>query len=458
MDRYDVVILGSGQAARPLALAFAAAGRRVAFVEREHLGGTCVNTGCTPTKTMVASARVAYLARRAGDFGVRTGAVSVDMTRVRERTRRIVRDFADSSRAVLAAQANIELLFGAGRFVGPRQLEVRLNAGEVRRIAGEVVVIDTGARTRVPPLVGLDQVQWLDHAGMLELAVVPEHLLVLGGGYVGLEFAQMFRRFGSRVTIVQRAAQLLPREDADAATAIQEVLAADGIEICLESQARRVIRAGDGIELTCDSPVGSRRFAGSHLLVATGRAPNTDSLDLAAAGIAVDDGGYVKVDERLATSASGVYAVGDVKGGPAFTHIAYDDHRILLTNLLSGGQATTRGRMVPYVVFTDPELARVGLSETEARRQGRKIEVARIGMDRVARALEMDEARGFIKIVIDADSDKFLGATILGVAAGELMSTIEVAMMGGLPASALRDATFAHPTLAESLNTVMTAR
>jgi pyruvate/2-oxoglutarate dehydrogenase complex dihydrolipoamide dehydrogenase (E3) component len=458
MDRYDVVILGSGQAAKPLALAFAAAGRRVAFVEREHLGGTCVNTGCTPTKTMVASARVAYLARRAGDFGVHTGAVSVDMTRVRERTRRIVREFADSSRAALAAQANIELLFGAGRFVGPRQLEVRLGAGGVRRIAGEVVVIDTGARTRAPQLAGLDQVHWLDHAGMLELAVVPEHLLVLGGGYVGLEFAQMFRRFGSRVTIVQRARQLLPREDADAAAAIGEVLAADGIEIWLESQARRVAREGDGIALVCDTPVGERRFAGSHLLVATGRTPNTETLDLGAAGIAVDDRGHVKVDERLATSAPGVFAVGDVKGGPAFTHIAYDDYRILRANLLASGQATTRGRMVPYVVFTDPELARVGLSETEARRQGRSIRAARIGMNRVARALEMEEARGFIKVVIDADSDKILGATILGVAAGELMSMIEVAMMGGLPASALREATFAHPTLAESLNTVMAAR
>ncbi|MCY0994719.1 mercuric reductase [Nannocystis sp. ILAH1] len=459
MDRYDVVILGSGQAAKPLALAFAAAGRRVAFVERAHLGGTCVNTGCTPTKTMVASARVAYLARRAGDFGVHTSAVNVDMARVRERTRQIVRQFADSSRAALEAQPGVELMFGAGRFVGPRQLEVSLNnKGGSRRIAGEVVVIDTGARTAVPHLEGLEQVQWLDHAGMLELGTLPEHLLVLGGGYVGLEFAQMFRRFGSRVTIVQRAKQLLPREDADAAAAIREVLATEGIEIWLESQARRVTRDGEQIALTCETRDGERTFVGSHLLIATGRTPNTDSLNLAAAGIEVDARGQVKVDERLATSAPGVFAVGDVKGGPAFTHIAYDDYRILHTNLLGGGEATTRGRMVPYVVFTDPELARVGLSEAEARGEGRAIRVARMGMDRVARALEMDEARGFIEIVIDAETERILGATILGVAAGELMSVLEVAMMGGLTASMLRDATFAHPTLGESLNNVMTAR
>ncbi|MDC0716703.1 mercuric reductase [Nannocystis bainbridge] len=458
MDGYDVVILGSGQAARPLALAFAAAGRRVAFVEREHLGGTCINTGCTPTKTMVASARVAYLARRAGDFGVRAHAVSVDMTRVRERTRRIVRQFVDSSRAALVAQPAIDLLLGAGRFVGPRQLEVRLNHGGVRQIAGEVIVIDTGARTQVPRLEGLEQVPWLDHAGMLELAVVPEHLLVLGGGYVGLEFAQMFRRFGSRVTIVQRAAQLLPREDADVGAAIGAVLATDGIEIWLSSQARRVANQGQAIALVCDTPGGERSLVGSHLLVATGRTPNTEALDLQAAGIEVDAGGHVKVDERLATSAPGVFAVGDVKGGPAFTHIAYDDHRILRTNLLEGGQATTRGRMVPYVVFTDPELARIGLSGADARREGRDIRVARIGMDQVARALEMDEARGFLEVVIDARSQQILGATILGVGAGELMAVIEVAMMGGLTAPALRDATFAHPTLAECLNTVMAAR
>lgn len=459
MDRFDVVILGSGQAAKPLALAFAAAGRQVALVERAHVGGTCVNTGCTPTKTMVASARVAYLARRAGDFGVHTSAVSVDMTRVRERTRRIVRQFADSSRAALEAQPNIELMFGNGRFVGPRQLEVLLNhAGGSRRIAGDVVVIDTGARTAVPHLEGLEQVPWLDHAGMLELGTLPEHLLVLGGGYVGLEFAQMFRRFGSRVTIVQRAKQLLPREDADAAAAICEVLAAEGIEIWLESQARRVTRDGEQIALTCDTRVGERRLVGSHLLLATGRTPNTDLLNLAAAGIEVDARGHVKVDERLATSAPGVFAVGDVKGGPAFTHIGYDDYRILHTNLLDGGEATTRGRMVPYVVFTDPELARVGLSEAEARREGRAVQMAWMGMDRVARALEMDEARGFIKVVIDGETERILGATILGVAAGELMSVLEVAMMGGLTASSLRDATFAHPTLAESLNNVMAAR
>jgi pyruvate/2-oxoglutarate dehydrogenase complex dihydrolipoamide dehydrogenase (E3) component len=292
---------------------------------------------------------------------------------------------------------------------------------------------------------------------MLELGVLPDHLLVLGGGYIGLEFAQMFRRFGSRVTIVQRHAQLLPREDEDAATALRDVLTGEGVDVLLAADARQVMPHDGDLRLVCDTPAGERVLAGSHLLVATGRRPNTDDLNLAAAGVEVDRRGHVVVDERLATSAPGIFAVGDVKGGPAFTHISYDDHRILRTNLLDGGNATTQGRMVPYVVFTDPELARVGLSETDARRRGRPLRIARLAMNHVARALEMDEAQGFIKIVIDADSDQILGATILGVAAGELMSTIEVAMMARLPASALRDAVFAHPTLAESLNNAMPA-
>jgi len=457
MDRYDVVILGSGQAAKPLALAFAAAGRRTALVEREHIGGTCINTGCTPTKTMVASARVAWLARRAADFGVRAGQVSVDMTQVRERTRRIVRQFAASSRAALDAQPAIDVVFGAARFIAPNTVEVARVGGGARQMTGDIIIIDTGARTQIPALAGLDQVPWLDHAGMLELGVVPDHLIVLGGGYVGLEFAQMFRRFGSRVTIVQRRPQLLPREDVDAATALRDLLVAEGLDVLLSTEARRVALRDDKIHLVCDTPNGDRKFTGTHLLVAAGRTPNTDSLDLGAAGVDVDTRGHVKVDEHLATSAPGVFAVGDVKGGPAFTHISYDDYRILRTNLIDGGHATTRARMVPYVVFTDPELARIGLSESEARRSGRPLRVAKLAMNRVARALEMDESLGFIKVVIDADSDQILGATILGVEAGELMSAIEIAMMGKLPASALRDAVFAHPTLAESLNNVMSA-
>jgi pyruvate/2-oxoglutarate dehydrogenase complex dihydrolipoamide dehydrogenase (E3) component len=456
MDRYDVVILGSGQAARPLALALAAAGRRTALVERARIGGTCVNTGCTPTKTMIASARVAYLARRAGDYGVRADHVGVDMVKVRERTRRIVHDFSDSGRATLAAQAAIDLVFGVGRFIGPKLLEVALVGGGVRQLAGEVIVIDTGARAHVPALAGLSEVPWLDNAAMLELGALPDHLVVLGGGYVGLEFAQMFRRFGSRVTIVQRRAQLLPREDVEVATALGDILAADGIDVRLEADARRVVGHDGGFALVVETPAGNAVVEGTHLLVAVGRTPNSDDLNLAATGVEVDAHGYVKVDERLATSAPGIFAVGDVKGGPAFTHVSYDDYRVLRTNLIDGGQATTRGRLVPYVVFTDPELARVGLSADQARRSGRSIRVARLAMDRVARALEMDEARGFIQVVIDAENDQILGATILGVEAGELMSVIEVAMLAKLPASVLRDAIFAHPVLAESLNTVMT--
>jgi pyruvate/2-oxoglutarate dehydrogenase complex dihydrolipoamide dehydrogenase (E3) component len=448
---YDALVIGAGQAGGPLAGALAKSGRRTALVERTHVGGTCVNEGCTPTKTMVASARVAYLARRAADYGVRTGPVSVDLARVRQRKRAIVESFRKGSEGGLA-RAGVELIMGEARFTGPHTVEVRRNDGGEVAVTAPWVFVNTGTRPARPPLPGLDGVPALDSTTIMELDEVPEHLLVLGGGYVGLEFAQMFRRFGSRVTVVQRGKQLLEREDEDIAAALTALLREDGLEVLLDTEAVRVAQAGGRVELTVRTPEGERTLSGSHLLLAAGRVPNTDRLNLTAAGVATDKHGYIVVNERLETNVPGLWAVGDVKGGPAFTHISYDDFRVLRTNLVQGGSATTAGRLVPYTVFTDPQLGRVGLSEAEARREGRNVRVARMPMSHVARALEVDEPRGLMKAVVDADSGQILGFAVLGIEGGELMAVVEMAMMGRLPYTVLRDAVFAHPTLAESLN------
>jgi pyruvate/2-oxoglutarate dehydrogenase complex dihydrolipoamide dehydrogenase (E3) component len=453
VEHYDDIVIGAGQAGGPLATALARAGRRVAIVERIHVGGTCINEGCTPTKTMVASARVAYLARRAADYGVGTGLVTVDMAKVRERKRAIVESFRGGTQRRIESTEGLDLLMGEASFSGPKMVAVRLNSGEARELSAERFFINTGARSAAPPLPGLDSVPTLDSTSIMELDLVPEHLLVLGGGYIGLEFGQMFRRFGSRVTIVQRGERLLGREDADVADAVADILREDGVEVLLKTDALRVAPGSGGtIELSARTPEGERMLSGSHLLVAVGRTPNTDRLNLAAAGVETDRGGFIKANERLETNVPGIYALGDVKGGPAFTHISYDDFRILRTNLIQGGDATTAGRPVPYTVFIDPQLGRIGMSEEEARKSGRDIRVAKMPMSYVARALEVDEPRGFMKAIVDAGSGEILGGAVLGLEGGEMMAQLQLAMMGKLPYTVLRDAVFAHPTLAEAWN------
>jgi pyruvate/2-oxoglutarate dehydrogenase complex dihydrolipoamide dehydrogenase (E3) component len=452
---FDAVIIGSGQGGTPLATAFARRGRSAALIEEARVGGTCVNVGCTPTKTMVASARVAYQARRASIFGVTARDVSVDIRAVRERKARVVESFRAGSERRLA-DAGVALVRGTARFVDAHTVRVARADAPDETITADLIVINTGARPASPDVAGLRDVAALDSTSIMELDVLPPHLLVLGGGYVGVEFAQMFRRFGSEVTIVQRGARLLPREDADVADALRDILREEGLTVMLDAAAMRAERSNAGVRLGVRVGGEERAIEGSHVLVASGRAPNTESLDLAAAGVVTDERGHVRVNDRLETSASGVYAIGDVKGGPAFTHISYDDFRILRTNLLDGGSASTAGRFVPYTVFTDPELASVGLTEREARAQGRRFWVARLPMRNVARALEADETRGALKAIVDADSGHILGCSFLGIAAGEMMSLVQVAMMGGLPYTALRDGTFSHPTLAEAMNNLFT--
>ncbi len=452
-SRYDAIVIGAGQGGGPLSTALARAGRRTAIIEREHVGGTCINEGCTPTKTMVASARVAYLARRGADYGVRTGPVSVDMARVRQRKRDIVESFRSGTERQITSTPGVDLLMGRARFTGPDSVEVEMNDGARRSLQASTIVINTGDRPATPALEGLDTVPSLNSTSIMELDHVPQHLLVLGGGYVGLEFGQMFPRFGAEVTIVQRGPALLAREDPDVAEAVAGILREDGIEVLLNADASRVAAGEDGgVRLDVQVGAETRSLHGSHLLVATGRTPNTDGLGLEAASVETDGHGFVKVDERLCTSVSGVYAIGDVKGGPAFTHISYDDFRILRTNLLEGGSASTAGRLVPYTVFIDPQLGRVGPSETEATAQGGSIRVAKMPMNDVARALEVDEPRGFMKAVVDAGTGQILGCAVLGIEGGELMAMLEIAIMGRVPYTVLREAVFAHPTLAESLN------
>jgi pyruvate/2-oxoglutarate dehydrogenase complex dihydrolipoamide dehydrogenase (E3) component len=451
---YDAVVIGSGQGGTPRARALAGAGRKTALVEREHVAGTCINEGCTPTKTMVASAKTAYVDRRSADYGVHDGPVTVAMPEVRRRKQSIVDSFRTSNERRIEATEGLDLIDGEARFTGPRTLAVRTNDGEELELEAENIFINVGARPANPPIEGLDSVPALNSTSIMELDELPGHLLVLGGSYVGLEFAQMFRRFGSEVTIVQRSGQLMGREDPDVAEAVADIMREDGIEVLLNTQTTRAAQDGGKILLTVNTPEGERTLEGSHLLVAAGRPPNTETLDLDAAGIETDKRGFIKTNERLETGVEGVYAIGDVKGGPAFTHISYDDFRIIRTNLLDGGSATITDRLVPYTMFVDPQLGRIGLSEQEARDEGRDVLVAKIPMSYVARAIEMDETRGLMKAVVDAETHRILGCAVLGIEGGEIMAMIEIAMIGNLPYTALRDAVFAHPTLAESLNTL----
>lgn len=457
-NHYDAIILGSGQGGTPLAKALANAGWRTALIERKYVGGTCVNTGCTPTKTMVGSARVASMSRRAAEFGIRATVSGTEMEWVRQRKNDTVLQARNNNEKALLSTERLDLIYGQVRFTGPKSLFVRKNDGEPLSLTADKVFIDTGTRAAMPSIAGFETVRSLknvlDNASIMELDHVPEHLLVLGGGYIGLEFGQMFRRFGSRVTIVQSDSQLLTHEDADIAEEIAKILREDGIEVLLDANAQRI--AGDIDQITLEIQTGreQRKLEGTHFLVAVGRMPNTEDLDLLAAGIGTDDKGFVQVNFRLETNVAGVYGIGDVKGGPAFTHISYDDFRVLRANLLENKDVTMEGRMVPYTVFIDPQLGRIGLTEKEAREQGKKIRVAKMPMTSVARAREFGETRGMMKIIVDADSRQILGASILGMEGGEVAAMVQLAMMGKLPYPVLQEGIFSHPTLSESLNLI----
>ena len=450
---YDVIVIGTSQGGRFLPIAFARAGRKVALIERDHMGGVCVNVGCTPTKTMVASARVVYLARKGAEYGVHTGPISVELQAVRKRKQGMVEGARRGYESPLTSVQGLDLLRGEAHFIAPKTLKVSLENGETREITAPLIFINTGARPEQLAIKGVESLSVLDSTTIMELDTLPEHLLIIGGGYIALEFGQMFRRFGSQVTIIQRHPRLLMNEDDDVSDEITKIFREDGITVLTGTTPQQVEpqKAG-GIQLTLRTPQSERQLSGSHLLAAIGRIPNTEDLTPEAAGIQLDEEGYIQVNGQLETNVPGIYALGDVKGGPAFTHVSYDDFRILRTNLLERGSASTQDRLVPHTIFIDPQLGRVGLSENEARKQGRNIRVAKLPMSAVIRALETGETRGFMKAIVDAETHRILGCAILGVEGGEIMTIIQVAMMGKLPYTALKEGMFTHPTLAEGLN------
>jgi pyruvate/2-oxoglutarate dehydrogenase complex dihydrolipoamide dehydrogenase (E3) component len=449
---FDAIVIGSGQGGNPLAHRLADLGWSVALIEREHLGGTCINTGCTPTKTMVASAQVAHYARHATRWGVETGEVSVDLAKVVARKTAIVERFRAGQQAKVENRRTLRLVRGHARFVRPRAVQVGSEVLESERI-----IVDTGTRPVIPDIRGLHDVRYLTNASIMELTEVPEHLLVVGGGYIGLEFGQMFRRFGSRVTVIHRGRDLLAREDPDVAAALQNALEAEGIVFALEAETVAVERVDGAVALALRTPRGEETRTGSHLLVATGRRPNTDDLGLEHAGVQTDERGFITVNSRLETSAPGVWALGDVKGGPAFTHISYDDHEIVYDALTGPATRTTDGRIVPYAVFTDPQLGRVGMTEKQARASGHPVKIGTIPMAYVARAIERDETAGLMKLVVDATDDRILGAAILSSEGGELIQVLSAVMLTGAPYTVLRRAIYIHPTLAEGFWSLMEA-
>jgi pyruvate/2-oxoglutarate dehydrogenase complex dihydrolipoamide dehydrogenase (E3) component len=455
-EHYDAIVIGTSQGGRFLPIELAKAGQKVALVERDQLGGVCVNRGCTPTKTMVASARLAYQARRGAEYGVSIGPVSVDLAAVRERKRAMVAG-ARQNYASRLTPDGLELIQGEARFTGPNSVEIALTDGGPRKISAPVIVIDTGTRPKPLAIAGADDVPVLDSTSIMELEQLPQHLIVVGGGYIGLEFGQMFRRFGSEVTVIQHSARLLTNEDEDVSDEVASILRDDGITVLTASTPVQVELADPSrVRLTVRTKDGERQVEGSHLLAAIGRIANTEALTPEAAGIRLDDRGFIEVDEYLQTSVPGVYAMGDVTGSPAFTHSSYDDYRILHANLIKHEKASTRDRIVPYTVFIDPQLGRVGMTEREARTQGRAVRVATLPMNAVVRALETGETRGFMKAVIDAGDGQILGCAILGSEGGEIMTMIQVAMLGKLTDTAMANAIFTHPLLAEGLNLLFT--
>ena len=460
-EQFDAVVIGTGQGGNPLVRALAKQGCRVAAVERRYVGGTCVNDGCSPSKTVDASAKVAYLARRGADFGVETGPVRIDMHTVWNRKQKIVLESREANAASLGKVAT--LLMGEASFAaeqpggGSFAVDVRMNDGSVRQLVAPKIFLNTGERPHPPTVDGLDTVPYLDSTSILDLQEVPEHLVILGAGYIALEFAQMMLRFGAKVTVLERGERIAAHEDDDVATCLRDILQAEGIRILTCSSVERVSGKAGAITLDLTTDDGAQQITGSHLLVATGRTPNVEALHLDRVGVAQDKAGHIRGNDGLEANVAGIWAVGDVKGGPAFTHISYDDFRVLRTNLLEAGNASIAGRRTNYTMFTDPELGRIGLSEKEAAEQGRKVRVAAIPAEKIARLDEMDQASGMLKAIVDAETGEILGGVALTESGGEMAAQLQLAMMGGLPYTALRDAVFAHPTRAEAWNNLFTS-
>jgi pyruvate/2-oxoglutarate dehydrogenase complex dihydrolipoamide dehydrogenase (E3) component len=442
--KYDAIVIGSGQAGIPLSFRLADIGWQVALIEKGFLGGTCINNGCSPTKTMVHRAQVAHYARNATRWGVRATGVSADLGTIVDQKNKVVRSFRGGKEKQMAKRPNLHFHSGHARFVDVHRIQV----GDAV-LEAEKIFINTGGRSREPQIAGLAAAPYLTNENIMDLTVVPDHLIVLGGGYIGLEFAQMFARFGSRVTVIHNSGQIASREDPEVAAELQRVLEAEGITFLLNARATRVEQDGGAIVISVDRTLTPSAVRGSHLLVAVGRRPNTDDLGLESTGVETDSDGFIKVNGRLETNVPGVWALGDVKGGPAFTHIAYNDFQIVDANLTQGKHLTIENRIVPYSLFTDPQLGRVGMTEKEARAKGYKLKIGKVQMTHVARAIERDETAGLMKIIVERARDRILGATTLATEGGELIHMLYALMLGNLPYTLLKGAVYIHPTLTE---------
>ncbi|GAB2970730.1 mercuric reductase [Mucilaginibacter puniceus] len=454
MQQYDAIIIGAGQAGVPLAKKLANAGKKVALIEKRWVGGVCVNDGCTPTKTWVASARAAYMAGHSGHLGISIKNYKLNMRLIKKRKDDIVLNARNGIQKSMEEIKNLDLIYGEATFTGEKTLAVDLNSGGHKEMKAGWIFINTGAKTVIPPVEGLEDTDYLTSTSILELDYVPEHLLIIGANYIGLEFGQMFRRFGSKVTLLERSPRILSREDTDVAQAVHQILVDEGIKIHTGVQVNNFKKtAKKSIKATIGVGGKTKTIKCSHVLVAAGRSPQTDTLNLKAAGVKIDDKGFVKINDKLETNVPGIYALGDVKGGPAFTHIAYNDYTIVYRNLVEKQNLSIKNRPVPYCMFTDPQLGRIGITEDEAKKQKLKnIKTVVLPMRGVARAVEMGDTRGLMKAIINTKTKKILGAAILGTEGGEIVSVLQMAMEAGMTYEQVRYFVFAHPTYSESLN------
>ncbi|MFP4091026.1 MAG: mercuric reductase [Cyclobacteriaceae bacterium] len=453
MKKYDAIIIGAGQGGSPLASTFAGKGKKTALIEKNAIGGTCINTGCTPTKALIASAAAAHQVRHAVKYGVHARSPEVNIQEVMNRKDEIVEMFREGSESSMEDTENLDVIYGTASFSDKKTLQVQLNDGGTETISGELIFIDTGSHTMVPPMEGADQVKFYDNQSIMEIEELPKHLMIIGGGYIGLEFGQMFRRFGSDVSIFEHRDRLVSTEDEDVSDEIANILQSEGVQIHLGGKVNMVKQENGEIEIFGDFTGSKQSYKGTHLLIATGRAPNTEGLNLEKAGVETDDKGYIKVNDKLETTAEGVYALGDVTGGLQFTHTSYNDYNILKKNLLgNNGQVGKTDERITYTVFTDPQIGRAGLNEKMAKERGIAYKVAKLPMKKVARAIETSHTKGFMKALVDEKTDKIIGASIVGMDGGEVAAALQIAMMGGLTYQQIRDGVFPHPTLTESLN------
>lgn len=452
MKNYDAIIIGSGQAGTPLSKKLAEKGWKTALIEKDLIGGTCVNIGCTPSKTMIASAKRMYDCKNANHLGVHAVEISLNINEVLDRKDKVVESFRNSAKKGLEETENLEIIFGIAIFTGKKTLKVTDKNGQAEELTADKIFIDVGARPSVPDIEGLKDVSYLNSTTMMELREVPEHLLIIGGGYIGLEFGQMYRRFGSKVTILEEGNRFLGKEDEDVAQCLREILEAEEIEIFTDAHLSSVKKENDRIRANLKTSGKEKTINCSHILLATGRKPNTDLLKVDVGSVKINEHGFIEVNDQLETSVEGVYALGDVKGGPEFTHIAYNDHLVVYNNLINGENQNYHDRLVPYTMFTDPQLGRVGITEEEAKKKGLNVRVATFSMENVARAIETGDTRGMMKAVVDSENGAILGVAIVGEQGGEVMTVLQMAMVGGVTWQQIRSLPIAHPLYSESLN------